>query len=97
MKLKNNYLSNIHYIIFKGSVRLKTTGEAVSGWQSQDMANKLVQYIKDSKSELKKVTWPSRKEVVNHTLLVIAFSLAMAIFLGAIDFGLSELVKEIIS
>jgi len=61
------------------------------------MANKLIQYIKDSKSELKKVTWPTKKEVKNHTLLVIAFSLAMAIFLGAIDFGLSELVKKIIS
>ena len=60
------------------------------------MFNKLTQYVKDSKRELKKVVWPTKKDVKNHTLLVIGFSLGMAIFLGVIDFGLSELIKNII-
>jgi len=60
------------------------------------MLNKLIQYIKDSKRELKKVVWPTKKEVQNHTLLVIAFSLVVAFFLGMVDFGLTELVSHIL-
>ncbi len=57
---------------------------------------KLISYIKASKSELKKVVWPTRKQTTNHTLLVIGFSLAVAIFLGVVDFGLSKLVELIL-
>jgi len=59
--------------------------------------NKLVQYFKDSKLELKKVVWPTQKQTVNHTMLVIGFSVALALFLGVIDFGLSELVKIVVT
>lgn len=47
--------------------------------------NKLSQYIKDSIVEMKKVTWPTKKETYNYTLLVIGLSLGVAIFLGALD------------
>lgn len=57
----------------------------------------LINYFKESKNELRKVIWPSRKEAIKHTLIVIGVSLAVAIFLGAIDylmnFGLSELIQ----
>ncbi|HOY56176.1 MAG TPA: preprotein translocase subunit SecE [bacterium] len=61
------------------------------------MSNKLIQYFKDSKVELKKVVWPTKKQVLNHTLLVIGFSLGVAIFLGAVDLGLIKLVEKIIA
>jgi len=60
------------------------------------MLHKLTQYIKDSKRELKKVVWPTKKDVRNYTLLIIGFSLAVAFFLGLVDFGLSELVSYIL-
>ena len=60
------------------------------------MDNKLVQYIKDSKQELKKVVWPTRRQAINHTTLVIGFSLALAAFLGAIDFVLTKLLELVI-
>lgn len=60
------------------------------------MFSKLTQYIKASKSELKKVVWPTKKDVQNYTMLVIGFSLGMAFFLGIVDFGLSELIKTIL-
>ncbi|OIO07848.1 preprotein translocase subunit SecE [Candidatus Falkowbacteria bacterium CG_4_10_14_0_2_um_filter_41_15] len=48
--------------------------------------NKLSNYIKDSVAEMKKVTWPTKKETYNYTLLVIGISLAVALFLGALDY-----------
>ncbi len=50
------------------------------------MANKITNYIKASFAEMKKVTWPTKKETKNYTLLVIGVSLAVAAFLGALDF-----------
>lgn len=60
------------------------------------MENKIVSYIKESKDELKKVVWPSRKETIKYTILVIGISIATAIFLGAVDFGLNIVIEEII-
>ena len=60
------------------------------------MENKIISYIKESKDELKKVVWPSRKETIKYTLLVIGISVVMAIFLGAIDFGLNIAIEKII-
>jgi len=60
------------------------------------MINKLIQYIKDSKTELKKVTWPTKKQTMNHTILVICFSLAVAIFLGILDFIFDFALKSAI-
>ncbi|HPA25313.1 MAG TPA: preprotein translocase subunit SecE [bacterium] len=58
--------------------------------------NKLTQYFSESKTELKKVIWPTKKQTLNHTLLVIGFSLGMAIFLGAVDLGLTKLMELIL-
>lgn len=48
--------------------------------------SKLTAYIKESAAELKKVTWPTKKETYNYTLLVIGISLAVALFLGLLDY-----------
>lgn len=48
--------------------------------------NKLINYIKASILEMKKVTWPSKKETYNYTLLVIFISLVVAVFLGILDY-----------
>ena len=47
--------------------------------------NKLVNYIKGSIIEMKKVTWPTQKDTKNYTLLVVGVSLGVAVFLGALD------------
>lgn len=60
------------------------------------MANKLVSYIKESKDELKKVVWPSRRETTKYTLLVIGISLGVAAFLGAVDLGLNYVLGLVI-
>ena len=62
-----------------------------------DVINKAVNYIKESKMELKKVVWPSRKEATNHTLLVIGISLGVAIFFGILDYIFSLGFQQFIS
>ena len=61
------------------------------------MANKVVSYVRESKEELKKVAWPSRKTVVRDTFIVLVVCLAMAVFFGVIDFGLSKGVEKLLS
>lgn len=51
--------------------------------------NPIIRYFKESREELAKVTWPSRKDVVNHTILVVVISLAVAAFFGVLDYGLN--------
>ncbi|HNV12568.1 MAG TPA: preprotein translocase subunit SecE [bacterium] len=59
--------------------------------------SKFSNYIKNSIIELKKVSWPTKKETYNYTLLVVGVSLATAVFLGGLDFifnlGLEFLIK----
>jgi preprotein translocase subunit SecE len=45
---------------------------------------------------MKKVTWPTKKETYNYTILVIGISLAVAAFLGALDYIFSLGIKFII-
>ena len=47
--------------------------------------NKLTNYLKESVEEMKKVTWPTKKETYNYTLVVIGLSIGVALFLGAWD------------
>lgn len=58
---------------------------------------KLTNYVKASVAEMKKVTWPTKKETYNYTLLVIGISLAVAIFLGALDYIFSLGLEYIIN
>ncbi len=60
------------------------------------MFQRLVDYIKNSIYELKKVDWPSKQETIHHTLVVIGVSIGVAIFLGIVDLVLTSLVERII-
>lgn len=48
--------------------------------------NFLVKYFKETRAELRKVSWPSRQEALNLTLIVVAFTISMAALLGIIDY-----------
>ena len=58
---------------------------------------KIVQFLKEVRFELKRVTWPSRKETLAGTMVVLIIVLIAASFLGIVDFGLSELIKTVLS
>lgn len=54
------------------------------------------QFLFEARVELKKVTWPSRKETTASTSVVLIAVLLSAVFLGLVDFGLSRLIKMLI-
>ena len=54
---------------------------------------KIKNYFVEAIHELKKVTWPSKKEVTNYSILVIAMSLGVALFLGILDYLLNIVLE----
>lgn len=61
------------------------------------LLNAIVEYFKDTRGELRKVSWPTRQEATNLTLIVLGVTAAMAVFLGAVDFIFATLVSLIVS
>lgn len=58
--------------------------------------NKLVSYLKEVRLELAKVNWPTREQTVRYTAVVIAVSLGVAVFLGALDYVFSWVVNKFV-
>jgi len=61
------------------------------------MINQITNYIKGSMEELRKVTWPTKKEIKNYTILIIAICLAFVVFFGLADFGLTWIFEIIVN
>jgi preprotein translocase subunit SecE len=59
------------------------------------MAN-IAQFLREVRQELSKVSWPTRSQVVQYTWVVIAISLAMAVFLGLLDFTFEWLLNTFV-
>lgn len=53
-------------------------------------------FLKGVKAETRKVIWPSKKDLVNYTLVVIGISVAVAILVYLIDLGIGAIFKQII-
>jgi preprotein translocase subunit SecE len=53
---------------------------------------KITEYIKETRSEMSHVTWPTRVQAINYSLLIVAISVVIAAFLGACDFIFSRLL-----
>ncbi len=59
-------------------------------------AMKLIDYFKETRAELKHVAWPTRKQAIMYTIVVIAISLVTAGYLGFFDYVFSKLLQTII-
>ena len=60
------------------------------------MIGKTSEFLANVKSELKKVTWPSRKETYGSTIVVIVLVLAVAVFLWVVDSALSAVIRMLL-
>lgn len=57
---------------------------------------KALKFLNEAKAELKKVTWPSFKQTMASTLVVLIIVFIVSIYLGLIDFGLAKFIKLIL-
>jgi len=58
--------------------------------------SKPVNFIKEVKAELGKVSWSTRQELIDSTIVVIAFTSMVAIFIALVDIILSKLLSVLI-
>ena len=54
------------------------------------MFNKAIKFLKESVNELKRVSWPGKREVIGSTIVVIILVGIVAVFVGFVDFLLSK-------
>ena len=59
----------------------------------RNFIEKAMQFLREVKVELKKVTWPSRKQAMGSTLVVIILVMVISLFLGVVDISLSSLIR----
>lgn len=59
--------------------------------------SKITEYINETKTELKHVVWPSKKQTVYFTLIVVVLSVVVAYLLGAFDFAFLKGLEKVIS
>ncbi len=57
---------------------------------------RLLRFMKEVRTETKKVTWPPRKEVIGSTIVVIVSVFIISFFLGAVDVTLQKLVALVL-
>jgi preprotein translocase subunit SecE len=62
---------------------------------ADNVITRAVQFLREVKIELKKVTWPTRKQTMGSTLVVIVLVMIISLFLGLVDLGLSSMVRAV--
>lgn len=56
------------------------------------MFNKAIKFLKESVNELKRVSWPGKREVIGSTIVVIILVCIVAVFVGFVDFLLLKVL-----
>lgn len=63
----------------------------------QRTGKKIAKWFREMKSELKKVSWPSTKQIINNTIVAIAVMLMVAVVVWALDLCADKVAEFIIS
>lgn len=75
--------------------RAITRAEAEPG-KFKGYINKGLQFLREVKVELKKVVWPTRKQALGSTVVVLILVMIVSVFLGMVDVGLSSLIRVVL-
>jgi preprotein translocase subunit SecE len=75
----------------KSITRTKTEPGKIKGYIDSGL-----QFLREVKVELKKVVWPSRKQTVGSTVVVLILVIIISVFLGVVDLGLSGLIRMVL-
>ena len=63
-------------------------GPAKSGWDR-------LQFLREVRGELRKVSWPRREEVVNYSIVVLVVLVLLTTAIGLLDWGFSEAILKL--
>ena len=61
-----------------------------------EFLRRVQQFFREVAAEFRRVTWPSRADGANSTVVVVVVGFVLAFFLGAVDIGLSRIVEKIL-
>ncbi len=61
------------------------------------MKEKIIKYFKETVVEMKKVTWPSKQELIGSTIVTVFVTVVVSVFIFAVDQGLSNLISLVLS
>jgi preprotein translocase subunit SecE len=61
-----------------------------------DFLRRAQEFVREVMAEFRKVTWPSRQELINSTVVVITVTVVVSLFLGAVDVVLARIVERIL-
>jgi preprotein translocase subunit SecE len=56
---------------------------------------KVIKFLKETRAELTKVTWPTRSEIIGSTIVTVVVSIVVSIFIGIVDFILDKGVRAV--
>jgi len=73
-----------------------TGTKTIQDKEKNSYLDRAIQFLREVKIELKKVTWPSRKQALGSTVVVIILVVIISLFLGVVDIGLSSLVSVVL-
>ncbi len=79
------------------AVTFRTDGSrAAIQRETRNMYERTVDFLREVRTELSKVNWPSRNELIGSTTVVIVITLILAAFTGVIDFILSIILSRLL-
>ena len=61
-----------------------------------DFLRRAQEFVREVLAEFRKVSWPSRQELINSTIVVITVTVVVSLFLGAVDVVLARIVERIL-
>jgi preprotein translocase subunit SecE len=57
--------------------------------------DKIKKYVKETIAELRKMTWPTKDELIGSTIVTVVVSVIVAVFIGLVDQGLTFIIKQL--
>lgn len=71
----------------------KKTAQKTADKKKKKSSGRFLQFVKDLRSEVKKVVWPSKKQIKNNTIVVLCFMGAAAVFIWGVDFVMTLIIN----
>ena len=88
---------------FMDRLKERLPGSRISADETRSVAStasfpvKVKTFLQEFKTEMKKVSWPPRRETMSSTSVVIVTVLIIVVFLGLVDFALGKIVQSVLS